>query len=143
MDLVCVPSSGFQLRDSKLCIPATTKMRADEDSGQNESIRSKFPSWFLQDTLLGFFEIHCSSQHPRDWRRRWRRNRCYLYHYAKNVYAVLLPFILSCIKASCTCLTVIRHLPPCHVFTEFLLSHLHHLSHPLPPICTHLAYRYT
>jgi hypothetical protein len=30
------------------------RMNADDDSGQNKSFRSKFPSRFLQDALLGF-----------------------------------------------------------------------------------------
>jgi hypothetical protein len=41
-------------------------MNADDDSGQDESVRSKFPSRFLQDTLLGFFDAGPSFQDPRD-----------------------------------------------------------------------------
>jgi len=42
------------------------RRNADDDSGQDESVRSKFPSRFLQDTLLGFFDTSPSLQDSRD-----------------------------------------------------------------------------
>ena len=33
---------------------------ADDYSGQDQPLRSKFPSWFLQDALLGGFLSHVS-----------------------------------------------------------------------------------
>jgi len=106
------------------------RMNADDDSGQDESVRSKFPSRFLQNTLLGLFDTSPSFQDSRDRVEKIGGTWSCLSYLCKAYICTLRSLIPCCRIVSYTCLDVICHLPPYHVFTEFLLFHLHHLSQP-------------
>jgi len=67
----------LSFRASKLPSSLSMRINADDDSGQDKSFRSQFPSWFLQDTLLGFSEVTGG---------KVTGAACTLY--AENVYAI-------------------------------------------------------
>jgi hypothetical protein len=142
-DLVCFSPFTLCLLDSISRSSWPKRRNADDDSWQDESFRSKFPPRFLQDPLLGFFEVRRGFQGSRYWMYRWTRHRICFYYLCKAHICTLHPLAPYCRIASYIYLAVICHLPPYHVFTEFLLFHLHHLSQPLPPLSTYLAYHYT
>jgi hypothetical protein len=90
------------LSPSSLDIADISVENADVDSGQDESVWSKFPSWFLQDTLLGFFELRRSQ----DCKDRWREHWSYFRSLCQEAICTLHPLEPYCMIASYICLAL-------------------------------------